>query len=157
MGGPSPKDSWKGMVSAMRLGCEIDSGPAGNQTSQLFLSVDPAPAPCKRRKERGTRSFGSSAKVRGTRQELKTVAPLLSITPITVVDRTGRPVARVGANDDGSEGRLFQQLAHTIGFYQPFLSYVIEAVMAEFKPSVDDILTVLYQSPLFLESRRGIL
>ena len=92
-----------------------------------------------------------------TVQELKTVAPLLSIIPITVVDRTGRPVAKVGANDDGTEGRLFQQLAQTIGFYQPFLSYVIEAVMAEFKPSVDDILTVLYHSPLFLDSRRGIL
>lgn len=92
-----------------------------------------------------------------TVQELKTVAPLLSIIPVTVVDRTGRPVAKVGVNDDGSEGRLFQQLAQTIGFYQPFLSYVIEAVMAEFKPSVDDILTVLYRSPLFLDSRRGIL
>lgn len=29
--------------------------------------------------------------------------------------------------------------------------------MAEFKPSVDDILAVLYHSPLFLDSRRGIL
>jgi hypothetical protein len=92
-----------------------------------------------------------------TVQELKTVAPLLSIIPITVVDHTGRPVARVGGDDEGTEGRLFQQLAQTIGFYQPFLSYVIEAVMAEFKPSVDDILTVLYRSPLFLDSRRGIL
>lgn len=89
-------------------------------------------------------------------QELKTVAPLLSIIPITVVDHTGRPVAKVGNTDDG-EGRLFQQLGQTIGFYQPFLSYVIEAVMMEFKPSVDDILAVLYDSPLFLESRRGIL
>ncbi len=90
-------------------------------------------------------------------QELKTVAPLLSIIPITVVDHTGRPVAKVGASDDGTEGRLFQQLAQTVGFYQPFLSYVIEAVMAEFKPCVDDILAVLYNSPLFLDSRRGIL
>lgn len=90
-------------------------------------------------------------------QELKTVAPLLSIIPVTVVDHTGRPVAKVGASDDGTEGRLFQQLARTIGFYQPFLSYVIEAVMAEFKPCVDDILAVLYHSPLFLDSRRGIL
>ena len=90
-------------------------------------------------------------------QELKTVAPLLSIIPITVVDHTGRPVAKVGAIDDGTEGRLFQQLTQTIGFYQPFLSYVIEAVLAEFKPSVDDILDVLYHSPLFLDSRRGIL
>ncbi|MEO6807298.1 MAG: DUF4209 domain-containing protein [Edaphobacter sp.] len=90
-------------------------------------------------------------------QELKTVAPLLEIIPITVVDHTGRPVAKVGASDDGTEGRLFQQLTQTIGFYQPFLSYVIEAVMAQFKPSVDDILAVLYHSPLFLDSRRGIL
>lgn len=96
-------------------------------------------------------------KAKQTVQELKAVAPLLSIIPITVVDRTGRPVAKVGANDDGTEGRLFQQLAQRIGFYQPFLSYVIEAVIAEFKPSVDDILAVLYHSPLFLDSRRGIL
>ena len=90
-------------------------------------------------------------------RELKTVAPLMSMIPITVVDRTGRPVAKIGAVDDASEGRLFQQLARTVGFYQPFLSYVIEAVMAEFQPSVDDLLAVLYRSPLFLESRRSIL
>lgn len=90
-------------------------------------------------------------------QELKTVAPLLSIIPITVVDHAGRPVAKVGASDDGTEGRLFQHLTQTIDFYQPFLSYVIDAVMAEFKPSVDEILAVLYQSPLFLGSQRGML
>ena len=92
-----------------------------------------------------------------TVEELKSVAPLVSMIPITIVDRTGRPVAQVGSDEDGSEGRLFQQLVQTIGFYQPFLSYVIEAVMAEFQPSVDDILAVMYQSPLFLESRRSIL
>jgi hypothetical protein len=90
-------------------------------------------------------------------QELKTVAPLLSIIPITVVDHTGRAVAKVGASDDGTEGRLFRQLTQTMGFYQPFLSYVIEAILAEFKASADDILAVLYHSPLFLESQRGIL
>jgi hypothetical protein len=81
----------------------------------------------------------------------------MSIIPITIVDRTGRPVAKVGTDDDGSEGRLFQQLAQTVGFYQPFLSYVIESVMTEFQPSVDDILAILYRSPLFLESRQSIL
>jgi len=99
----------------------------------------------------------NSNKARTMVQELKTVAPLMSMIPITVVDRTGRPVAKIGSIDDGSEGRLFQQLAQTIGFYQPFLSYVLEVVFAEFQPSVNDILDVLYQSPLFLESRRSIL
>jgi Domain of unknown function (DUF4209) len=90
-------------------------------------------------------------------QDLRTVAPLMSMIPITVVDPTGRPVAEIGADDDGSEGRLFQLLAQTVGFYQPFLSYVIEVVVAEFQPSVDQILAVLYRSPLFLESRRSVL
>jgi lysyl-tRNA synthetase class 1 len=90
-------------------------------------------------------------------QEAKTVAPLMSMIPITVVDRTGRPVARVETDDDASEGRLFHRLAQIAGLNQSFLSYVIEAAIAEFQPSVDDILAVLYRSPLFLESRRSIL
>ncbi len=92
-----------------------------------------------------------------TVEELKTVAPLMSMIPITMVDTTGRALAKIGTDDDGSEGRIFQHLAQTIGFYQPFLSYVIEAVVTEFQPTADDILAVLYQSPLFLESRRSIL
>jgi polyhydroxyalkanoate synthesis regulator phasin len=89
-------------------------------------------------------------------QEIKKVAPLLSIIPITVVDRTGRPVAKVGTDGD-AEGRLFRQLAQMVGFSQAFLSYVIETVIAGFQPGADDILAVLYRSPLFLESRRSIL
>jgi hypothetical protein len=92
-----------------------------------------------------------------TVEGLKAVAPLMSIIPITVVDHTGRPLARIGTGDDGFEGRVFQRLAQTMGFYQPFLSYVIEAVATDFQPTADDILDVLYQSPLFLESRRSIL
>jgi hypothetical protein len=90
-------------------------------------------------------------------QEVKTVAPLLSMIPIKVVDRTGRPVAWVGTDDEDSDGRLFHRLAQIAGFNQSFLSYVIEAVIAEFQPNVDDIVAVLYRSPLFLESRRSIL
>ncbi len=92
-----------------------------------------------------------------TVEELKTVAPLMSMIPITMVDNTGRALAKIGTDDDGSEGRIFQHLAQTMGFYQPFLSYVIEAIATEFQPTADDILAVLYQSPLFLESRRSIL
>jgi lysyl-tRNA synthetase class 1 len=90
-------------------------------------------------------------------QEAKTLAPLLSMIPIKVVDRTGRPVAWVGTDDEASDGRLFHRLAQIAGFNQSFLSYVIEAVIAEFQPNVDDIVAVLYRSPLFLESRRSIL
>ncbi len=92
-----------------------------------------------------------------TVEELKTVAPLMSMMPITMVDNTGRALAKIGTDDDGSEGRIFQHLAQTMGFYQPFLSYVIETIATEFQPTADDILAVLYQSPLFLESRRSIL
>jgi lysyl-tRNA synthetase class 1 len=94
---------------------------------------------------------------KGMVQEMRAVAPLMSMIPITVVDRTGRLVARVGNADEDSEGRLFRQLAQIVGFNQAFLSYVIEAVIAGFQPSADDILAVLFRSPLFLESRRSIL
>lgn len=93
-------------------------------------------------------------------REQKTINPLLSMIPITVVDCTGRPVATIGAGDEGDEGdegRIVQQLGRIIGINQIFLSYVTEAVITEFQPNVDDILSVLYQSPLFLESRRSIL
>jgi lysyl-tRNA synthetase, class I len=96
-------------------------------------------------------------RARKTVEELKTVAPFLSMIPITMVDHTGRPLARIGPDDDGSEGRLLQHLAQTMGFYQPFLSYVLEEVIKQFKPTAEEILTVLFQSPLFLDSRRAIL
>jgi len=89
--------------------------------------------------------------------EQKRVAPLFSLTPITVVDRSGRPVAKASSVEDQSEGRLYRQLAQNVGFYQPFLSYVLGTLIAEFQPAVDDILDVLYLSPLFQIDRRAIL
>jgi hypothetical protein len=90
-------------------------------------------------------------------EEQKSVAPLLSIIPITVVDRTGRAIARVGSVDEASEGRLFQRIAQMIGFYQPFLSYALAAIIDQFKPTASDMLAVLYLSPLFRESQRPLL
>jgi hypothetical protein len=89
-------------------------------------------------------------------ERMKTATPLLSMIPIKVVDRTGRPVATIGTDED-SEGRLLQELARTIGFFQSFLSYTISAITEEFRPTTDDIIAYLYESPLFLESRRSIL
>jgi len=90
-----------------------------------------------------------------TVEELKTVAPLMSMIPITMVDTTGRALAKIGTDDDGSEGRIFQHLAQTIGFYQSFLSYVIEAVVTEFQPTADDILAVLYTRAISATKREA--
>lgn len=90
-------------------------------------------------------------------QELKTVAPLMSLIPITIVDSAGRPKAKVGPVDDAGDGRLYHQLAQTISFYQPFLSYVLDKVAKTFQPSIDDYVSTLYASPVFLENRRPLL
>jgi Domain of unknown function (DUF4209) len=90
-------------------------------------------------------------------ETMKNSAPLLSLIPIAVVGGDGRTTARIGSIEDDLEGRLLRQLGQTIGFYQPFLTHVLMQLSLRHHPTVDNILEALYDSPLFIESRRELL
>jgi hypothetical protein len=90
-------------------------------------------------------------------EKIKTDAPLMSMIPITIIEKDGRPTAKIGSIDEDAEGRLYKQLGETISFYQPFLGFVLEKLREKYAPSVEDMLGYLDQSPLFSESRRELL
>jgi uncharacterized protein DUF4209 len=88
---------------------------------------------------------------------LRTESPLQSMIPIIIVERDGRPKARIGSIDEDADGRLHQQLAQSIGFYQPFLVQALARLKERYAPSVDDILDFLCKSPLFAKCQTGLL
>jgi len=90
-------------------------------------------------------------------EKMRTETPLLSMIPIVVVESDGRPTAKIDSLDEDAEGRLHAQLAQSIGFYQPFLAHTLEKLRETYNETADDILDVLYKSPLFIESRRELL
>ena len=77
--------------------------------------------------------------------------------PVVTVQGDGRPTAKIDSLDEDAEGRLHAQLAQSIGFCQPFLTYTLEKLREKYTPSVDDILDTLCRSPLFIESGRELL
>ena len=94
---------------------------------------------------------------RGLLEQMRANAPLMSRIPINLIDRGGRSAAKIGSLDEDAEGRLHRQIGQAIGFYQPFLAHTLEKLRERYAPTVEDILAALYESPLFLESRRELL
>ena len=90
-------------------------------------------------------------------EQLRSDAPLMSIIPISVMARDGHTTAKINSLDDDPDGRLHKQLAETIGFYQPFLAHTLEKLRERYAPAAEKILDFLCQSPLFAESRNGLL
>jgi hypothetical protein len=90
-------------------------------------------------------------------EKLKTDAPLLSMIPIVVVKKDGHPSAKIGSLDEDAEGRLYQQLDRTVGFYQPFLVHTLAKLKERYAPTVQEILEFLRLSPLFAKDDAGLL
>lgn len=89
-------------------------------------------------------------------EKLRKEAPLSSLIPITRVE-DGRPTAKIGSIDEDAEGRLHNQLAQTIQFYQPFLALALDRLRERHKFTTEDILGEIYKSPIFEENRRELL
>lgn len=90
-------------------------------------------------------------------ERLRTDAPFLSMISLNVIETGGFTTAKIGSLDEDFEGRLHNQLAKTIGFYQPFLEYTLTKLRERYAPSVDDVLDFVCESPLFADSRDGLL
>jgi hypothetical protein len=89
-------------------------------------------------------------------EQSKTVAPLMSMIPVAIVDSTGRMKAEIGTDED-AEGRLYYQLSQTMSFYDPYLHLVLGKIKEQFALSADDLNSFMYECPIFLESRKPIL
>ncbi len=84
-------------------------------------------------------------------------APLMSIMPISIIASDGHTTAKVKSIDEDPDGRLHKQLSETVGFYQPFLARTLDRLRERFALTTEDVLDFLCQSPLFKESRDGLL
>ena len=85
-------------------------------------------------------------------EEMRTQTPLLSTIPIGIVERDGHTSARIASLDEDPESRLHMQLGQTMGFYQPILVLTLQTLRERYKPSIDDFLKFLGESPLFANS-----
>jgi hypothetical protein len=97
------------------------------------------------------------ASAQQTVQRIRTDAPLISLIGVQFVDQSGRITAKIGATEEDIEGRLYQQLARSIGFYNILLEYVIQMLKESFTPTINDLLAWIYASPVFLEAQRPFL
>lgn len=69
----------------------------------------------------------------------------------------GHIVAKAGSIDEDPEGRLHLQLEQNIQMSQMFLLAALSKVKEKYAPKVDDILSFLYSSPIFLEMQRELI
>jgi lysyl-tRNA synthetase class 1 len=82
-------------------------------------------------------------------ERMRVEAPIISSITIDFVARDGHTGARVNSGDEDDSGRLHMQLARLIGIYQPLLRETLERLKSRYSPSVEDILTVLKESPIY--------
>jgi len=87
----------------------------------------------------------------------RSVAPLMSMIPVEIIDSRGRPAAHIGSSEDDPEGHLHFQLNHLMTFSDPILYLAMERFRAHFAPSVDDLIELIYECPIFLDSRKALL
>jgi lysyl-tRNA synthetase class 1 len=90
-------------------------------------------------------------------EQLRVDAPLMSIIPINILASDGHTTAKIRSLDEDPDGRLHKQLAETVGFYQPFLAHTLAKLRERYAPTTENVLDFLCQSPLFAESRNGLL
>jgi lysyl-tRNA synthetase class 1 len=90
-------------------------------------------------------------------EQLRVDAPLMSIIPINILASDGHTTAKINSLDEDPDGRLHKQLAETVGFYQPFLADTLAKLRERYAPTTENVLDFLCQSPLFAESRNGLL
>lgn len=90
-------------------------------------------------------------------REIQDIAPLMSLFSVVKVSSDGLPSAKIGSLEEDPDGRLHMEIANRISTYIPFLIRVIDSLREKYKPSPEEIIDWLAQSPVFHESRREFL
>lgn len=89
-------------------------------------------------------------------EQAKTVAPFMSMIPVSIVSEDGRTSGWIGTDED-TDGRLYYQLAQTMTFREPYLYIVLSKLKERFSLTADDLLTFLYECPIFPAHSRPLL
>jgi hypothetical protein len=87
-------------------------------------------------------------------EDRKKVAPLLSMIRSVIVRSDGQPKAVIDPDDE--EGTLHHQINQYMAFGQGMLHHSLRRLFEKFSASAEDVVSFVYQSPIFLESRRAL-
>jgi hypothetical protein len=72
-----------------------------------------------------------------------------------IVRSDGQPEAIIDPDDE--EGTLLHQINQYMAFGQGILHHSLKRLFEKFSASAEDVVSFVYQSPIFLESRRALL
>lgn len=89
-------------------------------------------------------------------QELAKKHPVLALMSISVMDQD-QVVARAGSVTEDFDRRLARQMADGLNFSVSLLTVYTDMVRNHFSPTSDQLLDILYQSPLYDPDRRDLL
>nr|WGE05418.1 DUF4209 domain-containing protein [Bacillus subtilis] len=88
---------------------------------------------------------------------LSKTSPLLSLMPKIVNDDHGRKVAEIGNTEEDLEGNIIQSMSWNINVQAVFLDKVIKKIIEHHDLDSEKLLSILMESPVFLEERRELL
>lgn len=82
--------------------------------------------------------------------------PLVSLISVSKISE-GQIIATAGDIGSDPEGRLALEIDKSIRFQAPFLSGSLERLREKFELSTEDLLNVIFLSPIFSEDRRSLI
>jgi hypothetical protein len=88
---------------------------------------------------------------------LAKTSPLNAIISQTLIDREGRPIAKIGSVDDDLDGRVVRQTLQHMQFEIPWLRAALDRMRERLKPSAADLRDHLLKSPVFTKEKGPIL
>lgn len=83
-------------------------------------------------------------------------APLQALIGISIMDHTGRTVAKIGSVEADIEGRVIHQMSQNIQFDAIFLEGVLAKLIDGGFLARDSLLNHLMECPLFVPERKGL-
>jgi hypothetical protein len=88
---------------------------------------------------------------------LAKASPLSAIISQTLVDREGRPIAKIGSVEDDLDGRVVRQTSQHMQFEIPWLHAVVDRMRRRLEPSAVELRDHLLRSPVFAREKGPIL
>lgn len=90
-------------------------------------------------------------------RKLAKSAPLQYLLNHTIVDESGRPIARIGPLDEDIEGHIVRQMSQNMQLGAPWLREAFARGLKAGRLSLDAILTFVFGAAMFPERRRPVI